>query len=398
MLLRITDGVSTVTLHDDDSSPSAGLLGCIYFPTDPGNAESVTETADVAFSGATATVIETINDLERLLSSAVERPVFAEYSRDGNGVHTSPILGGRVQWNSERERRQIYGTTTAGSLSIIFERAPFWEGTEATYGTGNIVNGNSSPYNALSLTDLTGNLPTPLKISLYNNNGVEVDARKFYLTVDNYGDLTSNQHLGNGSLQSWTPSVSHNNLLWIFSLSTDFLSGLSGRNINVLAVFDSIPSGVYVRASLYSVRDGLYVGLQHGNEQYVVSEKLFNLGAFSLPDLATTGLAIAISIYSTSPGSATLNFAQLTPSENMVSMDLQGYGWKNGEYVTDDYGFTYVLSGSDKYTLLHRSGGPLMAWPGRDNRVFIIFDEGTSFDDTRTATVTIDARPRRSTV
>lgn len=402
MLLRITDGTTTVTLHSDGGSPSSGLFGARYFPRDPGAAETVTETAEVGFSGTTETVIATINSIEKLLNAAGQIDTYIEYSRNGLSIHRSPIVGGRVVWSDDRAKRQIYGAgDTVGEISVVWERANYWEAnSDSTIGSFTVKNGIASPYNGVTLTTVNGNLPSPVKVKVYNGNGVEIDARNYYLSMDSFAGMTGTEHLFSSGAVSWAGAITHATLMWIMPLTSTFLTKNAGDDVQVVAAFSSLSMGIYMRASLYMVRDGLYVPIQHSGERYIVS-KLVNLGSLSIPTVANSGLALVLSVYSPTAGSGTLAFAQLTPADGAVWLDLAGYGWKSAESVVEDglYEHAYVESGSDLLNLVRRSGGPLYAWPGRTNRLFLLFDEGSgAYDGTRDATLIVTHRPRRSTV
>lgn len=402
MLLRITDGTTTVTLHDDASTPSAGLVGVRYFPRDPGSSDTVTETADVVFNGVTETVIGTLNVVERLLRAASETDTYMEYSRNGLNVHRSPIFGGRVAWSEERANRQIYGAgNTSGEVAVIWARANYWElVAEQNIGSFTIRNGNTSPYNVIDLLPVTGNLPSPVTVKIYNNNGLELDARNFYLNIDSFAGMTGTEHLFGGYNGSWSGAVTHHVLMWLIALSSTFLSKNAGKAVQVIAAYSLLSTGIYLRASLYRSRDGLYVPIQHGNEHYVIG-RLNNLGTLTMPKDATAGIALAITVYSTSAGSGTLSFAHLAPADGAGWLDLGGYGWKSAESVVEEglHQQAYVESGSLRLNLVSRSGGPLLIWPGRNNRLHLLFDEGLgAYHSTREATLIVTHRPRRSTV
>lgn len=402
MLLRITDGTTTITLHDDASTPSLGAVGARYFPRDPGTGDSVTETADVVFSGWTADVISTLNAVERLLNAAGEIDTYVEYSRNGLNVHRSPIASGRVVWSEERANRQIYGAgNTSGEVAIIWERANYWEeASESNIGSFTIKNGNTSPYNTITLQTVNGNLPSPVKVKIYNGNGLEIDARNFYLNMDSFAGMTGTEHLFSGYANSWGGAVNHSLLMWGISLSSTFLSKNAGQTVQVIAAYSVLTTGIYLRASLYRFRDGLYVPSQHGNEHYVTG-RLNNLGTLTIPKSVTGGCVLAITVYASGSGSGTLSFVQLAPAAGAVALDLGGYGWKSAESVIEDgtKELAYVESGSAQLDLVSRSGGALLAWPGRNNRLHLLFDEGLgAYTPSRDATLIVTHRPRRSTV
>ncbi|MBX3016009.1 MAG: hypothetical protein KF832_31095 [Caldilineaceae bacterium] len=401
MLLRITDGTTTVILHDDGGTPSVGLAGARYFPREPGSDETVNERADVVFKGNTETVLSTIGTIERLLQAAGAVDTYLEYSRNGLHIHRSPVLSGRVVWSEARIDRRIYGAgNTIGEVTVVWERANYWEGSETNIGSFTVRNGNSAPYNVIDLLPVNGNLPSPAKVQIYNNNGVEIDARNFYVNLDAFAGMAGTEHLLAGATVSWAGAITHNNLLWLLPLTTSFLTKNAGKAVQVMAAYTTLSMGIFLRASLYRARDGLYVPMQHANEHYV-SGHLNPLGTLTLPRAVTAGIVLALTAYTPSAGSGTLSFVQLVPADGALWLDLGGYGWKSEESVVEEgaAAHAYVVSGSARLNLVSRSGGPLLLWPGRQNRLHLLFDEGSgTYQPTRTATLLVSYRPRRATV
>lgn len=410
MLLRITDGTTTITLNNDGGSVSTGLIGARYFPI-TGDGETTTEPITVAFAGTSSNALSSIREIKRLLSDAKVRQtemgnarVYLEYQiSSSDSVYRSEIIDGRDDWGESKQLRQIYESDVAGELTLFIERLDWWEASASvSVGSATIRNGNTSPYNIVTLSTIPGSLPTPLSIECVNAAGATLNARSFYLNVDAFAGMTTNQHLliPSTATVSWTGSTTHSSILYALPLSATILSKLAGKSINVIAAFSSITSGIYLRAGLYSSYGGVYAPLNTANEQYVVSSRtMFDLGTLEVPKVATGGLVVVITAYATVTGSATLSFAQVAPSSNAMKLEAaytMAVGEKVGHDAIEDV--AYFVSGGVNYPTVRKSGGPLFAYPGRTNRLHLLFDEHGSFNASRQMTVTVACRPRRRSI
>lgn len=409
MFLRVTDGATTITLHNDGGSVSSGLIGARYFPI-AGDGATATETIRVAYSGASSDILTTIREVKRLLSDAKIRQtetgnnrVYLEYQINASdSVYRSEIINGRDDWGDSKGLRQIYNTVGAGETAFIIERLDYWEGPNTTLTNATIRNGNVSPYNALSLSAIPGSLPTPLAITVENGSGATLDARDFYFNVDAHAGLTGNQHLLIPSVPTanWTGSITHNSILWALPMSTTVSSKLAGKSINLIAAFSSIPTGCYIRAGLYTLFGGVYAPLNMASEIYSPGGKtIFDLGTLEIPNSAGGGLVVVISLYAPSTNSATLSFAQIAPSLNAMRL-ITAYTWAVGEKYTHDpvVDSAFFTSGGVNQMIVRRSGGPLLAYPGRTNRLHMLLAEYPSFSPNRQSIVSVSCRPRRQTI
>ena len=61
-------------------------------------------------------------------------------------------------------------------------------------------------------------------------------------------------------------------------------------------------------------------------------------------------------------------------------------------------GGAHLLSGSNRYPIIRAAGDPLHVQPGRDQRVYILFDEDGGFVAGRAMTVQTWYRPRYSSL
>jgi hypothetical protein len=402
MLLRITNGTTTLTLHSDSGTPATGLYGARYIPTE-GDGATVTETIDVVFNGVSDSILSAMNTVKRLIGEANNADVYLEYALfTGATVHRSPVVSGSVVWSDDRLKRQFHTTSTAGECAVILTRKDYWEGAVTTLADSvNIDNGTASPYNAVTLSTVDGNLPTPVKVYLQSNNVPDLAGPTVYLNMDSFGGITTNQHLvttGAGAV-SWGANLVYSlNPLWYLTPSASLIAKLAGKSVHVLAAFTSLPTTMYLRAGLSSLYDSIYQRIQQGNEVYTSSRELVDLGTLQFPKSANAGLVVSISGYSVASGSATLSYIQLMPSSGAVRLDVS-HEWKQDEEIIVDEDEAFYDTGLAQYNNVRRTGGPLMAWPGRTNRLSVLFDEsGGNYTSSRQVNVTVKARPRRSTV
>lgn len=401
MILRMTNGTTTVILHSDSGTPATGLYGARYFPS-RGDGLTVTETIDVVFSGISDGVLSAMSTVQRLIAEAATVPVYLEYALvPGATVYRSPIVSGRVVWSTERQNRQFHDTTTSGECAIALTREDFWESTtETTLMDGiSILNGTTSPYNALTLGTVTGDLPTPVSVELQSNNGADLLARNVYLNMDSFAGMTTNQHLvtsGSGA-RTWGAGLAYNNLLWTMTPSATVVAKLAGKAVSVIAAFSSVPGDMYLRAALYSLYDGVYQQIAVGVEQYTNGQLLIDLGTLQFPAAAHSGLIVNVSGYRAAAGSATLSFVQLMPAKGAVRLAVT-HEWKFQESVIYRPDTSFYDTGTAQYSNVSRAGGPLMAWPGRTNRLSVLVGESAAFNASRAWVATVTARPRRSTV
>lgn len=399
MLLRITDGTTTITFNDDSGTPTTPFVGAVYFPRDPGSGDTVTETTDIGFNGAAATLRTNINDVERMIRQASNRgaeDVFIEYRpTDSGDVYRSPITSdSRIVWSDNKSARQMHQTNTGGELAFIIVRASWWEGPSTSLGSGTILNGTTSPYNAITLTAPSGSLPTPLVVTVANDTGGALSPIDYYLTLDTFVGMTTNEHL--------LTSATTVGALRIYDVPTGVLTKWAGQEAQIIvAITSASPSSFYMYAAAYVTIGAVNLEVLRGNEHYVDDRKLVNLGSLPIPlgEVADIDYAIGIGVYPTDT-TYTLSFVQITPAENAVNLRQIGYSISDGSSIVEDgrERQAYHSAAGNKYEIVRRSGGPLMAWPDKTNRLHVLFDEGSVFTASRQMIVSATARPRRATI
>ena len=140
--------------------------------------------------------------------------------------------------------------------------------------------------------------------------------------------------------------------------------------------------------------------------------RLLDLGALPIPpggyNAAPGGAALVITGRCTGAGSATLNFVNLMADNSMdgfnsfMAFEQLGDSVANGEYIDvdgiDNTGAGYYTGGVKVAGSVKMHTDYLYVWPGKQQRVHILFDEGATFTNGRQMSVQVFYRPRVRTV
>ncbi len=424
MLTRITDGSTTITLSGDGA-----IIGCSYFPQPAGNDQETTaETIAVILEGTEAAIRAKTDAVEQLLTQASDAGallasrVYLEYqTADGATIYRSELRGGHVVWSEAPGRHRLAASSNLVEVAVLVERLNFWEGPEAEVylssntqservgGVAVYNNDNASNTNWVGIASnrITGNLPAPLRLRILNASGGSLAWTNFYIAnnvnsaptaIDCW--LLGSEATGGASV-NWSGSVTHSSLLYTFTLSSTLLGQTQGRYFRVLPAFSSNAANVFWRAGVYSVIGGVYAPLVVGKEWTGISgSELLDLGALPIPpggfNAGTGAVALTLTARCAVGGSATLDFVQLMATDSFRRLEQIGYSLANGAGIEDNGidGGAYALSGSTRYPILRAYHAPILVWPGRTQRLFILFDEGTDFVAGRQMTVSAWVRTR----
>lgn len=414
MYLAITNGTSNIVLNNDTLPVAAGLYGAIYFPADSGEVQ-VTETIRQVFNGTVTDFRATYNDIIKLLREAQERfngnkripALYLIHNPVGGllGAYMSEITGGRVGISDDKDLRQISGVTyTSGEFPIFLERYNYFEDVnEVALATNwGIVNGNTLPYNYVTLGTPVGNLPAPIRIEIKNTSGAIVEAEDFYINVDTFTGLTVGEHLLAGGSQSWGSALTDGSIIHMIDIPDAVLVKCAGADMSILAGFSAVATDIYMRAALYTFRDGLYLQSIRGKEVYTGGRELMNLGSLPIPasGYATGSSSVKLAILgrSSSAGASTLEFIQIMPAAGMVNLYYNDFDMQPNATINDDGTVSYYQESGNKFDTVYRIGGPLVIWPERVNRLTVLMDEGGTFNKARTFSISAWYRPRRRTI
>lgn len=435
-MVRITNGTTVITLSGD--TPNA-VRGCTYWPTTGGGAE-VTETISVILEGAEATIKATQNTLTNLLreaeqaDAAINYIVYLEFQATAtSSVYRSEIKTGWVSWDKEPIRHRLDSATNQVEVDVILTRANYWEGPEtelalstaaqsAATGGRTIYNNDNATtqnnYAQVAANQVLGDLPCPLKVRVTNAAGTGVAWRRFHLCNNVFSDpanadvwLLGSEAVG-GASQTWIAGgITHTSLLYIFNLSATLLAQTRGRFFRVLTAFTSATAGMYFKAGMYTSFGGVYTPLRLGREQYNSESRLLDLGQFPVPPGgysagAPGGAALIITARCSGAGSTNLDFINLMASDggdefnNFVHCEQLGYTTGNGDSIELDGidGGAYSLFGGARQPFIKMHTDYLYAWPGKVQRLHVLYDEGAAFTAGRQMTLRAWHRPRVRTV
>lgn len=419
MLLQLTDGTTTLQL-----SGSGTYIGCTYFPT-RGDGEKATETIPCILEGDAATVRGAVNDIEQLLRQAANRDkaltarVYLNFRPvDSGDVFRAEVLGGGVQWAQAPAERSLYNSTSTVKISVIVTRVDRWQGpeeemylssssqSERVGGVAAAINDNGSTPNWVQILSarVKGTQPAPIRLRITNSSGSGLAWRNFFIGVNAYSSpgsadlwLLGSEATG-GATASWAAGIGHSALQWLIALNATLLGQTQGRTFRVIGAFTSISATAAVRASVGPYVGGVFdfgrIGMERQNVGGVI-----DLGEFALPpggyNVANAAAALAITVRSASSGGGTLDFVMLMPTDSYRRLRQNAYSIPNGDAIEDDgiEGGAYWLSGSSRYPTVRASGAPLMVFPERDQRIYIMADENAAWNAGRAITVRAWYRP-----
>jgi hypothetical protein len=422
MLLRLTDGTTTLTL-----SGSGAYLGATYFPANQASGDRITESAALILEGTEAavrTAAQAVDLLLRAAPAAGERarpPLYVEFRPiDSGEIRRARVYGGFTNWSQVAAERSLSGSLNTVRIVATWERATGWQGAEvelplwssvSAEGTGGVTaynddNGGVGFTNwvAVGAANVLGTQPAPIRLRIANASGGARQWETFHIGGNAYSSpasadlwLLGSEAVG-GAAKSWSAGVTHSSLQWIFSLSSTLLGQTQGRTFRVLAAFTSLSSTATLRAAVGTYLSSVFVASRTGGERNGVRE-LVDLGEFAIPpggyDVGNAGAALVVTVRSASAGSGTLDFVMLMPTDGYRKLEQAGFAAANGDAIEiDDIdGGAWLLSGSSRYAIVRASGEGLVVHPGRENRIYILFDEGANFVAGRQMTVRAWYRP-----
>lgn len=422
MLLRITDGTTTLTL-----SGSGTYLGVTYFPVSDRTKTQLTETFPLILEGTAAAISAAINDIEQLFYAARVRAdlltphVYIEYQTvDTAEIRRAELFDGGVTWPQAPGKRYLAGTLNTVEVGVTWVRSARWQGqytelylssstqTERTGGVTvyNNDNGGNPNWIGIASNRVVGTQPAPIQLRITNASGSTLSWRNFYVgnNVNSAPSSADVWLLGSeaagGATANWLSYTTHNDLLWVFPLSTTLLGQTLGRSFRVIAAFSSITTNVNLRSAIGGYIGSVYVPIQYNEERLTTGRKLFDLGELPLPpggyNAATSAAAIAITGRYTGNGAGVVDFVQLMPTDSFRKFTQINYTAANGNAieVDDIEGAAYLIVGSDKQPIVRVSGGvPLTVFPEQSQRLYILFDEDAGFTAGRQMTVRAWYRP-----
>lgn len=449
----LTDGSTTITLDESNSfivtgfvleTPEVTTREVTQENVDgaelPGVAyRNVTRTLDLLLKGANTSALQTLaRSIDALLVSAHRRQrtgkgprVYLQIQLDSEAsTWRTEILTGRLrmsdealqQWISKKVEAQLFVTTRF-----------YWEGPEtelqlstsnqsAATGGRTIKNHDDSGtgddnWVQIASSQIGGDLPTPVKLTLQNTTGGSVGYRNLFLAVNavsdpanfahilegenrktGYGTVTGDANSSNGNYNAYS-FTNAGEIQW--DLSSGLMQDTQGRWFRLLARFVSWSgTDIYVKPvlketnGLVSLWEGDEVKLGTSGSQFV------DLGAMPLPvggyQVAWGAQVLSLVVRATGAATLNLDFIQLTPLDSYRWIVQRGLLIANSGTITDDNieGITHA-GGQAVYS---PKTGPLFVFPGVTQRVLVLQDTGSASNITQTFSVRAYIRERRLSV
>ena len=435
--LRISDGTTTVNLNDKSNGITTNYVPRV---TDDGNG-GINETAEIALIGNVSTVRTALQNLNKLFHQAevfqkreVGTRVFLEIQlQSGDDYWRSELL--EAAPISTSETLDLGLITGAMKLRLSWRRRAYWEGPEVvlplTNGNGtNVTTGitvhpindaSHSNYVAISGTNVTGDLPAPIKLILentYNNTNRMGDTWMALNVRSNPSSLvhvlegenatsgatagTANADLySNANIGNITIPVSEAQACY-WDLDNTFLQNCAGNDFMVLAKTGTSPSyETWMRLrlnmmGLTTLANGSLVKLNN----YMVYHEL---GVLRLPpylvgssNLGTIRLELRAK--ATTSYGMNLDFLQLMPLDSYRKIAHIGYDIGYGAKLIDNQidNLLYADWSGYAYGYQVAYGEKIMLEPGKNQRIYFFY-EGSHYG-LRTAQATISYRPRRAMI
>lgn len=414
MLLRLTDGTTTITLT---SSP---WLGATYFPASEGDTKTVTETAICTIEGSDAAIRTAVQGVESMLWMAAHRKellgprIFVEWRPlDSGDVVRSEIFDGRVTWSTDPARRRLGGTTSTIEIAVTWERANWLEDTTLTElqlstsnqaaatGGRSIVNHDDTGtgddnWVQIAAAQVAGVEPAPLMLSLANAAGGARTYARIYVAVNAMSDPGNLVHQieaeggSGGSVQS-DANCSNGNKLRVainptatvyLPLAAALLQDLQGRDGLLIMRSVTMNGPVTVTPKIFKGTTQLWRG-----EPVTVQlsgSGLWNLGVAPLPPggYLTSWGALSLGLEMRADSSVTwdIDFVQVTPLDSFRVLEFfPNTSIANGGAIVDDNieGVAYVNESGSYTPQVAPRGEPLKVFPGKLQRVLVLQQTGS---------------------
>lgn len=449
-IFTLTDGTTTISLV------ASGVWLENYAMSVPQEDDAtVVDTVDIIINAASGALVQTqAQALDAMLKAAARYHatrtgarvfVTAQLISDGTAWR-SELAGGRMEladdalavWANNKLRATLY-----------LERAPWWEGDETQIpltngnGTNNtaglqIYNCNdgsgSSPtkrnnYAQIAAGVITGALAAPVKVELKQNlAGTATDSGLFMATNADSdpanlnhmleaesraygGTVTSDSACSGGSKIVFSAYSSAAEAYW--NLDSAIIQKTAGRWFRLLlAVRSRTATAAQMETIQADLRDSTGVNVLYRgpevpfNAAGTAGYPLVDLGAFPLPPGSSAVAYERVQLWITlrlASGSATtaLDFIQLTPADNYRPVRIVPIGILANDVLVDDGidGASYATAAGYRGPFLRTSTGPLMVWPGKLQRIYVLTDnEAAAFSITDRWLMRAWYRPRRLSI
>lgn len=413
-----------------------------------GTYEDVTETIEVMFTGSTVTVMrDAINTVERFLVEAKNRQkdeagvrYYFRFKPDGDLVAwRSELLGGRVELG--RNALQAYGQAKM-EARIIITRRHYWEGNTAEIPLAsnldtvqvlgvrikNHRDTSNSNHVEIASTAITGVLPSPLWIRLKNTSGSSQAYRNWYISnnvwnspssftwefqgenaVAGYGTDTVLATCSNGQYNALPVNLSSAIPWLIDGGQTERAAGYDFRVL--MRMPGAIAQKLYITPSIWaSTNLALLTPFPKEVAVLTTASRLVDLGTLQIPpglgnDSAQAGVHLRLDVRAEVSTNLSVDYIQIFPAYNFRHLVMRGNTIPNNDSIYDnpieESAYSEENDGDDdkKHAIITPLENPILAWPGRVQKLYFLHDVDTGDAPIATQT-TVQAfyRPRLLTI
>jgi hypothetical protein len=278
-------------------------------------------------------------------------------------------------------------------------------------------------YVEIDAAEVEGDLPALVEIHLKNTFGAGVNYRNFYLANNWFSPTLTHiiegesRDTGFGTVQASAQAsngqyvqLSVNGTLEVpWTLATTVLQKTQGRYLRVLAKFWFFDQAANVYAQVKIKDSAGNITLAQAEEEVRLQPNanyIQNLGVVPLPpgghSTAASTHKLVLALRTESLQTISVDFMQLTPTfppGSYREIKQLGNLVPNNEKFVDDgiEGISYVTVGGQQHFVSAPKTEPLLLWPGRTQRIYVLAD-GTDTTIDHTLQVQAWVRARRATI
>jgi len=428
--LYLTDGTTTAHLGDGGSNLLLGYTPAAPTSVETENAEineaTVTESATVVFTGATADAVRAaVRTVETLLLEATQRErtkagrrVYVKRKLDGTSdTYRSEVMSGRVEM-SDKALDSGWWNRQIEAL-VVWTRRFYWEAdAEATLVNGAVVYSHEDAghhnYVDIGGASVAGSLPTPLRMVLVNSDGTV--ASDVYVASNTMTNPATLPHALEGEASAGVTALPASPDLNSYSGGRYGRKALSGTESNLFSW--SLPTstfqGQYYRliarfAAAPPANTQIRVHMGIGSNVLWQNESLITLSAEEMQEICTMQIppalvnvpstaAIDLIVRGKGAGNLDLDFVQLLPTETyrklLRTLSTLAVGSKLVDDGIDD--LLYTTNGANANAAPDYVGFGIRprVWPGLATRLYFLAADGGVDHPLRQLTVYAYHRPR----
>ena len=414
---------------------SNGIYTLEYSPRSGGSEATITETAKLLITGASASAVAaTIRQIE----AALQQAAVYEDSKRGERIYVQnqPVnLSAAVQSVMKRGKVLLHDEVLTGwqwgshkvEISVIWEREGEWEdvadtavpltngnGTNVTTGI-NVYNCNDgvgaapnkrNNYVEIGSTAILGSRPGVCRIEATNQYNSATRLNNVWIAHNIYSDPANFQHVLEGEAVSYGGTTvansgcsggNYRSFTWVgdtqqiiarWLLDSTYLSRAAGRWFKVLAAFVTSPDNIRLQCKITFPAGTPLTVVSTSQEVLMAAPGIYirEIGTLQIPPwLAgeTDLYPVDLSLYARKVGGGTLgiDYLQITPLDSYRLLTPRGYGLDYQTRIVDD-GINDLIwsdgwSGTQKTGHYTAEGERVKLWPGMTQRLCFLQASGS---------------------